>query len=355
VYVGNYVAFDPDYRLHYAPDGFPGPLAYPAQADVLYRNRGDGTFEDATAALGFGVAPARTMGVLAADLDEDGVAEVFTANDLTPNHCFHRAAGETRFADVALRAGLAYGFSGEATGAMAAACGDFDGDGRLDLHVTDSTYGSLYRNAGDGRFEDRARASGVAQASASWVSWGGGFLDPDRDGDLDLFVVNGDLHHETGRPDLYLENRDGTFSDASAGAGPWFRRQAMGRAGALADFDDDGDLDVLLTHIGGPAVLLRCNAPPGTHWIGFSLRSGRGLDAALGARVAVRAGGRIHRRTLHVSTGYLAQNDPRVLLGLGDSDAVEAVEVHWPGGRRERFDDLGVDRYHRLVMGEGAP
>jgi len=355
LYVGNYLTFDPAYRVHYAPDGFPGPLAFEAQEDRLYLNRGDGTFEDRTAAFGMRVTAARSMGVVAVDLDDDGRSEVFVANDLTANHLF-RSTGPLRFEEAALQAGVAYGFQGEATGAMAAATGDFDGDGKPDFHVTDTSYGSLYRNRGGLLFEDRARKAGTARASAQWVSWGGGFLDYDRDGNLDLFLVNGDLHYQTGRPDLLLRNvGDGTFDDASGAGGRHFRRSLLGRAGCLGDFDDDGASDVLVTTIGGPVVLLRGRAPADRHWIGLKLEATRGVLDAYGARVVVTARGRRYVRVAHARSGYLCQGDPRMLFGLGAVTEVESIEVRWPGGRQETFSNLAVDRYHQIVEGRGGP
>ena len=355
LYVGNYLTFDASYELHYQPDVFPGPLAFAAQHDVLYRNRGDGTFSDVTEAAGLSRDAGRTMGVVACDFDDDGRPDVFTANDASANHLY-RNLGGGRFEEIAAQAGVAYGFHGEATGAMAGVVGDVDLDGRPDLHVTDTHYGSLYCNAGKARFRDRCAESGIAAVSAPWVSWGGGFLDFDNDGDLDLFVANGDLHYPTGRPDLLLEN-DGTghFRDVSEGAGVHFRRELPCRAACLADFDDDGRMDVLLTMIEGPSVLLRgCSAETGT-WAKFVLRGTLGAQRGFGARVTVRAGGRTWVQRAHAPSGYLAQNDPRLHFGLGACEQIESVTVRWPSGREERFDGCVLNRVQELVEGQGAP
>ena len=355
LYVSNYLTFDASYRLHYAPDVFPGPLAFAAEPDILYLGRADGTFEDVSASAGLAVDAGRAMGVVACDFDDDGRQDVFVANDASANHYLHNLGGG-HFEEVAEAAGLAFGFHGEATGAMAGVVGDIDLDGRPDLHVTDTHYGSLYHNEGGGRFRDRCYEAGVAAVSAPWVSWGGGFLDADNDGDLDLFVADGDLHHPTGRPDLLLGNRgDGVFEDISARGGPHFRRALLCRAALLADFDDDGAMDVLITVIDGPPVLLRGRPPAGQHWVRFVVQGAPPRAHAHGARVTVRTGERSWVRPVYAPAGYLTQNDPRLHVGLGTAETVDLVEVRWPSGRTESYGPLPADRTHRLVEGEGRP
>jgi hypothetical protein len=355
IYVGNYVAFDPNYRLHYAPDVFAGPLAFAAQPGVLYLNRGDGTFRDATAESGIGaVTPGRAMGVTAWDYDLDGRTDLYVANDASAAFLFHNEGGGN-FTETALSAGVAYGFNGEAAAAMAGSAGDFDGDGLPDLHVTNAAYGSLFRNLGGGRFQDRVVQSGLAAACGQYVAWGGGFADFDDDGVLDLFVANGDLHHPTGRPDLLLRGRgDGTFEDASAAAGPYFRRELLSRGAAIADYDDDGRLDVLVTTIGGSPVLLHNRGAAGAHWITFDLKGPRGNPTGIGAVVTLEAGGKKRVQAAYGSNGYLTQGDPRVHFGLGATDRVDRVQVRWPGGATQEIVAPAVDRIHRVVFA-GAP
>jgi hypothetical protein len=354
IYVGNYVAFDPSYRLHYAPDVFAGPLAFAAQPGVLYVNRGDGTFRDATAESGIGaVTPGRAMGVTAWDHDLDGRTDLYVANDATTAFLFHNEGGG-RFAETALRAGVGYGFNGEAAAAMAGAAADYDGDGLPDLHVTNAAYGSLFRNLGNGLFQDRVVPSRLAAACGQYVSWGGGFADFDDDGNLDLLVANGDLHHPTGRPLLFLRGAgDGTFEDASARGGAVFRAQLLARGAAIADFDDDGRLDAVVTTIGDRALLLR-NRGAGGHWITLDLRGPRGNAAALGAIVTVEAGGRRRVQVATGQTGYLTQGDPRLHFGLGATDRVDRVTIRWPGGNEQVVVAPPVDRIVRVAM-EEAP
>lgn len=354
LYVGNYVTFDPSYKLHYAPDAFPGPLAFAAEDDVLYRNKGDGTFENVTAKSGLDLLPGRAMGVVATDFNGDGRTDVFVANDASANFLLLGEEG-VRFREAATEAAVAFGFHGEATGAMAGAVGDFDLDGLPDMHVTDTRYGSLYHNLGQGRFRDRARTSGIASISGQWVSWGGGFLDYDNDGDVDLLLINGDLHHPTGRPDLLLENvGGGRFEDASTRGGPYFRRELLGRGGVLADFDDDGGIDVLLTTIDGPPVLLHNRREDAHHWIKLSLLAAK-QRSALGAVVTLKAGERTWKQTLHLPSGYLAQNDPRLHFGLGTAAKVDRLEVRWPDGKVTQHAGLAVDQVHVLHESDGGP
>jgi hypothetical protein len=352
LYVANYLVFDPEYTLHYAPDVYPGPLAFAAESDALYRNRGDGTFEDwTTQARIDAVLPGRAMGVVAADFDLDGWQDLFVANDASENFLFHNT-GNGVFEETAVPAGAAYGFYGEATGAMAGSVGDLDNDGLPDILVTDTSYGSLYHNSRSGLFEDLVVSSGLAAPSGHWVSWGGGFFDFDNDGDADVLLVNGDLKHPTGRPDLLLENSgDGSFLEADGGR--YFTTARLGRGGSFADFDDDGDLDVLITNLADTPVLLRNDWPATGHWLRLRLVGTTANRDGLGARVTVEAGGRSWTRIHHAASGFLTQNDPRLHFGLGGATRVDHLEVVWPSGQTQSFDGLEVDRPFTVTEGEG--
>lgn len=351
LYVANYLVFDPDYRINYAPDVYPGPLAYEAQADALYRNQGDGTFADASASLGIDVTPGRAMGVVSADFDLDGKPDIFVANDASQNYLFR--GGSASFAESAVEMGAAFGFYGEMTGAMAGSVGDIDGDGLLDILVTDTTHGSLYRNTGDALFEDTVVSSGLAPISGQWVSWGGGFFDFDNDGDLDVLQVNGDLKHPTGRTDLLLENL-GEGSLEVADGGPYFSQERLGRGGCFADFDNDGDVDVLITNLGDRPVLLRNELDNGNHWLVLELVATEGNRDALGARVTVRAGDGEWIRQRHAPSGYLTQSDARLHIGLGDVSEIDSVEIVWPNGESEIIEDIEVDGIRTVTQGAGV-
>ena len=352
LYVANYVDFDPKYSLFFPPDGFPGPLSYEAGPHALYRNRGDGTFEDVSARAGILAGAGRGMGVTAADLDGDGDQDLYVANDATANWLF-RNDGGVRFTEMGLPSGTAYGMQGEATAAMAGIVGDADGDGRPDLFVSDSTYGSLFRNLGGMRFEDRVFRSGLAAARAQSPAWGSAWLDYDDDGDEDLFVVSGDLHHEVGREDFLFENLgDGTFRDASREGGAWFSGAYNGRACLPADFDNDGRLDVLVTNLQDRAVLLKGRPRGDNAWLSVSLAGLPPNTQGLGAKVTVAAGGRSWTKEVRCPAVYLGQGDPRLHFGLGKAETADRIEVRWPSGLATVLERVKARRI--LVVREEA-
>jgi len=354
LYVANYLEFDPNYTYHYGPDVFPPPLAYAAQPDALYRNRGDGTFEDVTRRTGIASVAGRAMTVVAADFDSDGRTDVFVSNDMGANFLW-RNTGGGRFEEAALKFGVAFGENGEATSAMTADWGDYDRDGRFDLLVTDTAYGSLYRGVRPGVFSDEGVRSGVAALSGQYVSWGGGFLDFDNDGDLDLLIVNGDLHHVVGWEDLLLRN-DGAGRYSNAGeASVYFSQKLMGRGGAVADYDNDGDVDILITNLMDRPVLLRNDSPRENAWITIALAGPGGNRAGLGARVALHLGERTLQREMRCPTSYLCGGDPRLHFGLGRCERVDRVVVVWPSGRRQVLNQVAVNRQLTIRHPEGGP
>jgi hypothetical protein len=339
LYVGNYIQFDPDYSLYYAPDGYPGPLAYPGQADVLYHNLGDGEFEDVTRRVGIIRPDGRAMGVSAADYDADGYIDIFVANDVMPNYLFHNLEGE-RFEEVALAAGVAYGRSGDATSSMGVDFADFDSDGLMDMYVSDMTYSTLFRNEGD-TFRDVTYPAGVASPAGQFVGWSTGFFDYDNDGDLDLFQVNGDLGHLFGQEDQLFENLGGgEFRDVSVERGRYFQQELVGRGGAFGDYDNDGDVDVFIVNLNGRPVLLRNEGGNLNNWLQLELVGGSSNRDAVGARVTLRAGGREQVAQQKNSTGYLSQGDHRLHFGLGDSDTVERIEIVWPSGTVQVLENV---------------
>ncbi len=353
LYVADYAIYDPNYKLYYQPQGFPGPLAYDPDPDHYYRNLGQGRFEDATTSAGFDVMPGRAMGVTAGDLDADGDVDLFVANDATANFLFVND-GHGRFTEEARQRGTAFGVNGDAAGSMTGAIADYDGNGLLDLMVTDTSYGSLYMGVQGGKlFEDRVVASGLAALCAQYVSWGAAVIDYDRDTDPDVLVVNGDLFFRTGREALLLENSgNGAFTDASGHGGAYFRQKLPARAAVPMDMDDDGDLDVLVTLVGDRPVLLSNQIPSTNHWIGLSLAGTRTNVLGFGARVSVTAGGRTWTRLHLPASGYLCQGDPRLIFSLGELASVDRVEVTWPTGAHSVLERPAADQYHRVVEGE---
>ncbi|MEN8116594.1 MAG: VCBS repeat-containing protein, partial [Bacteroidota bacterium] len=229
LYVGNYIKFDPEYGYFYSPDGFPGPMAYDAQADVLYRNNGDGTFSDVTSETGVLNTDGRAMGVGSADYDNDGFMDIFVANDHMINNMYQNIEGK-KFTDNGIMSGVAFNQSGEATISMSVDFADYNNDGLLDLFVSDDTYCSLYKNQGNGVFSDMSYPSGIAVASGQHVGWSSSFIDYDNDGDVDIFKTNGELKHLYGQEDQLFENQNGEkFIDVSVQRGKYFEEELVGR------------------------------------------------------------------------------------------------------------------------------
>ncbi|MHC4846092.1 MAG: CRTAC1 family protein, partial [Planctomycetota bacterium] len=301
---------------------------------------------------GIASAAGRGMSVLASDMDGDGNTDIFVANDASANMLW-RNDGQGRFVDVAEPWGVAFGMNGDATAAMTADRGDCDGDGLADLVVTDTAYGSLYRAMGGGLHVDDVFPSGIAAISGQYVSWGGGLLDVDADADLDLLIVNGDLHRLTGWEDLLLRNDGaGRFSDA-ADASAYFDAKLMGRGAAFADYDNDGDVDVLITNLMDRPVLLRNDAQRDNHWLTVVLEGPPGNTAGFGAKVTVRADDLALTRELRCPTTYLGGSDPRLHFGLGARARVDSVEVRWPTGAVQVLEDVPADRFLLVRWPEG--
>ena len=339
LYVGNYIEFDPKYRQYYSPDGFPGPLAYEPQADVLYRNRRDGTFEDVTLRMGITMR-GRAMSVAAADYDADGWDDIYVANDASENFLFHNLKG-ARFEETARFAGVAFNGMADQTASMAADFGDFDGDGRLDLFVSDNALCSLYHNEAR-TFVDISLEAGIARTSAQFVGWGAFFFDYDNDGDLDIFKANSDLSRLFGQEDQVFENVEGRFHDVSTKLGPYFREARMGRGAAWADYDNDGDPDILITNAGSPPVLLRNDGGNRNSWVGVRLKGTVSNRDGIGARVKVTFGGRMMTTERRATHGYLSVSDPRLFFGLGAAKRADLVEVIWPSGRTQVLRDVAA-------------
>ena len=240
LFVGRYVKFDPKYRNYYAADNYPGPLDYAADTNRLYHNNCNGTFTDVTDKSGIGAYKGRTMGVTAADFDGDGYPDIYVANDKTENFLFHNKHDGT-FEEIAADLGVAYGQNGENTSAMGPVFADIDGDGRMDLWVTDSKYNRLMRNTGKNGFEDIGPSSGISQATAQYTSWGTGVYDFDNDGWLDILIFHGGLIHLVPQEQsLFRGLGNGKFADVSREAGPALDVKTVSRGACFADYDNDG-------------------------------------------------------------------------------------------------------------------
>jgi hypothetical protein len=253
--------------------------------------------------------------------------------------------GKGHFTDTALVSMVAYNGAGDSTASMGVDVGDLDGDGRLDLFVSDDSLSSLYRNEGNGTFSDRVVESGIARTSAQYVGWGSFLFDYDNDGDLDLLKVNSDLSRLFGHEDQVYENvGGGRFEDVSDKMGPHFSRALIGRGTAYADYDNDGDLDVVIVNLNGPAVLLRNDGGAQKHWLHVKLAGNTRNDDGVGAVVTLTAAGHSQMRVKRSSNGYLSQSDPRVHFGLGDATVVDRIEVRWPSGTRQVLTGVKADQ-----------
>ena len=345
--------------------GYCIPRLYQPMPSWLFRNNGDGTFTDVSKASGIGKFLGKAWGVVATDINNDGQLDLFVANDTVANFLFMNR-GEGKFEEIGTPAGVAFSADGRARSGMGVDSADYDQDGWLDLFVAniDREIYSLYQNNHDETFDDRARETGVGVATRLMSGWGLKFLDYDNDGNLDLFLANGnpdDLIESVHpgvtykEPPILMHNTGRGFQNVSAQSGPIFATPISARGLAIGDFDNDGAIDVLIAVNGGPPVLLRNNAGKQNHWLGVDLTGKKSNPDAIGARVAYQAGD-LKRSFMKVGGGsYLSSHDPRMVLGLGARKKIDWLEVKWPqpSGMVERFTDLPVDRYISIVEGRG--
>lgn len=344
LFVANYLTYKPQTESEQNPGAYPGPLAYPGETNVLYRNVGQGKFEDITRQAGLHAPGHRAMSVCAFDAERDGDPDLYVSNDDTPNALWIND-GRGHFKEVAMDVGVAFNSIGEAPGSMNAAIGDFNRDGWPDLFITRLGYGSLYVRNPRGFYEDRIYGSGLGQLTQKYVGWGGATLDYDNDGDPDLFVANGDAFVLPGTLSLLLENQgDGNFKDAAARGGAFFRTPINGRAAATLDFDNDGREDVMVTALADRAVLLKNRAPVKAHWLKLALEGTRSNRSAHGALITATAGDHTWKTEATPATGFLIQGDPRVHLGLGKNSRVDRLEIRWPSGTTQILQNVAADQ-----------
>ena len=343
--------------------GYCHPLNFRPSPNVLYRNHGDGTFTDDSGRAGVAGDRGNGLGVAVGDYDDDLWPDVFVANDAVPNFLFHND-GNGHFSETSLIAGVSVASDGKARAGMGTAFGDADGDGRLDLAVTnhETEMHSLYRNLGGGAYTDATVTSGVGRATLPFVGFGVVFADYDDDGDLDLSIVNGHVidniamfrsggKHAQRR--LLLQNAgSGRFSDVSARSGPGFAVERVGRTVVAGDVDNDGDLDLLVTNNGGDAELLRNDGGSRNNSELLRLIGTSSNRSAIGARVRATIGARTLVRELTSGSSYLGQNDPRVHLGLGAALLIDRLEIRWPSGKTESINNVASNQI--ITIREGA-
>jgi hypothetical protein len=342
-----------------------GPQGLPGEADLYFENRGDGTFTEVAAERGLADhGRAYGFGVVSTDYDGDGWVDLFVANDSNPNFLY-RNLGDGSFESVGLISGVAVAADGRSQAGMGATAGDYDGDGRLDLVVTNFAQdtNALSRNVDGGAFEDASAAAGLAASTFRPMGWGIAFLDADLDGRLDLFFANGhifsdieefpDLGEGYGQENQLFLNVDGRFRDVSAVAGAGLRVRKTSRGVAVGDLDDDGDPDLVVSNVDDVPTLLENVQSTGNHWVGFRIEAASGNRFAIGARVTLEAGGRRQVREVRSGEGFLSQSDLRTRFGLGEYPGPVDVEVTMPGGARWRWSGLEGDRLHVLRLEEG--
>ncbi len=405
LYVGNYVdysisSFFTTLRPYTTNPGatlasdalfYPHPDNFRGVSDRLYHNNGDGTFTDVTERAGVFNPSGKAMGVLCGDYDDDGDTDIYVANDMTPDFLY-RNKGDGTFEDAGLLSGVAYGGEGNLMSSMGADFGDYDGDGRPDLAVTHFQLEGavLYHNEGNGLFSDVSSLSGIKRASYPYVHWGVHFLDYDNDAWPDLLMVNGHVLDNAelvgsthAQPALLFRNqRDGKFLEVTREAGTDLSVPRVSRGAAFGDYDEDGDVDVFINNNNGPATLLKNEGGNQGHWIEVKLVGGMGGQGSgvrgqekqdrgrggpdprspvpdprlsnrdgIGVRVWVWAGGRGQAQEVRSGSSYLSQNDFRLHFGLGPATKVDSVAVRWPGGMVDRLPGMAADR--QVVVREG--
>jgi hypothetical protein len=375
LFVANYLAFDlqralqPGQGTNCLWKGIPvncGPKGLPTDTNLLYHNNGDGTFKDVSEASGVSKVKGRyAMTAVAADLDGDGWPDVYVACDSTAAIFYHNNHDGT-FTDTAVASGLAYSEYGNPQAGMGLAVGDFDGDGRLDLlrtHFADDIP-ALFHNLGRGQFEDVATSAGLAVQNR-YVEWGAGMPDLDNDGQPDLFYATGNVYPEIERqlreyphrgPKIIFRNRDGAhFEDVSARSGPGATAPHSSRGVAFGDFDNDGNVDVLVMNMNEPPSLLHNEYSGGNGWIKVKLEGTRSNRAGLGATVTVTVGGRKQARAVLSQSSYYSHDDLRLHFGLGRSAKADAIEVRWPSGGVDRLFDVPGRRMVTIKEGMAPP
>ena len=343
LFVGRYVKFDPKYRNFYAADNYPGPLDYAGETNMLFHNNCNGTFTDVSDKSGISAFVGRTMGVTAADFDNDGWDDIYVANDRTENFLFHNKHDGT-FEEIANDTGTAFGQNGEATSSMGPVFTDFEGRGVLDLWVTDGHYNRFLHNTGSQGFEDGGASNGISQANAQYVSWGTGVYDFDNDGNPDILIFHGGLIHLIPQEHtLFRGLGKGNFEDVSEQAGDVLSVRTVARGACFADYDNDGKVDAFLVNLGASGTLLHNVSADTGHWIAVKLVGSKSNRDGIGARLEVAAGNKRWTAERVAATGYLSQDDARVHFGLGAVAAVDKITIHWPDGREQIVEKPALD------------
>ncbi|MGA2811179.1 MAG: CRTAC1 family protein [Candidatus Acidiferrum sp.] len=342
-----------------------GPRGLRGAGDSLFHNNGDGTFSDVSKRAGVDDPNGYYgMSVVWADFNNAGRPDIYVANDSTPKFLY-KNLGDGKFKEIGLESGTAVSEDGSEQASMGIAIGDYLHTGRPSLYVTNFSDENdlLFRNDGNWNFSDVSYPSGVALPSLPWVKWGTAFFDADNDGWLDLIAVSGHVYPQVDtlpsgagyrEPKLLqLNQRNGTFCDASAEAGPALLEKRVSRGLAVGDLFNDGNVDVVIGDIDGAPMILRNHGVPGNHWVSFELAGTKSNRLALNARIKIVAGGMTQTEEIHSGGSYLSQNDLRVHFGLGAAQKIDSVEIRWPSGESETLPGLPVDQFYAVLEGQG--
>jgi hypothetical protein len=368
LFICNYVKWSAEHDVFCSLDGkhksYCTPEAYRGETCWLFRNHGDGTFEDVTATSGVFDSSSKSLGVAMLDYDEDGWPDLLVTNDTQPNKLYRNPHNGT-FKDVAVEAGIAFSADGKARAGMGVDAADFDNSGAAGLAITnfDNEMIGLYRALGNGTYEDIATQAGVGLPSKTTLGFGCMFLDVNLDGMLDLIAANGHIDDTVRNirgnvgyaqaPQLFLNAGKRTFRDVSSEVGEAFGQPKVGRGLACGDFDRDGDLDILMTTNNGPAYLYRNDQLAGNRSIRFHLVGKQSNRDAIGATVRIYYEGTMQSRLVKSGSSYLSQSELPVTFGVGKRDEIERVVIQWPGGRTEEYKKLKAGKMYECVESEG--
>ncbi|HUP76937.1 MAG TPA: CRTAC1 family protein, partial [Pirellula sp.] len=357
LFVASYVDFKYSNHVPFPSKGrmlMAGPSYYPYLPDSLYRNRGDGTFDDVSHSSGIGSIKGPGMGVVSGDFDDDGDSDIFVAQDGAPNLLFQND-GTGHFDEVALLSGVACNATGKIAGSMGVDCADYDNDGKLDLFVTNyqSEIPVLFKNIGNGLFEDASRKAQIPSSLFPHVNWGTCFADFNLDGHRDLFIANGhfdrveDFNDRTSIKvaNVLLENDTRTrFLDISATAGSGLQIVESSRGIGVDDLDNDGDLDlVILNSNAAPSILRNDSKIPLNHWLQIQLRGRKSNRDGIGAKVRLKCGTQIWIDEVRAGRGYQSHFGSRLTFGLGSCNRIEELEVRWPSGQVDKLANQSAD------------